>query len=374
MRQKRETQCATLLKTPELLVTNAAHIVTAFSRSHVLLSEQGQVDSAGSRGGLTVPLQSAIAGEAAVQHLPSEVNEVENVQARKDKIEAMLSRDDTDETVEQEASAVKVDSVEDDDVEQVSQSKIGFSTYKVWFTMASYKRLVVVLFFNVMVIATTVGSQIILKKWSSANEKHPGRDFATWIAAFVVLVVATCLSFVAFFYPLLLWVVPRASERIHRAELTALLGAPLSYFHSTPLGRILNRFSQDLFFIDWDRPVQCSNFTSNLLTLLGSLVLMVVSVPYLIIILLLLAVLSWTLRKLYMPSSRQLRRLEMAAKSPLYTSCGDAVEGITVLRAFGRHHIMLENVMLRAIDRSQRPSTMSMRCVAGFKSISTLSC
>lgn len=167
-----------------------------------------------------------------------------------------------------------------------------------------------------------------------------------------MLVLATCLSFVAFFYPLLVWVVPRASSHIHHAELSAVLGAPIAYFHSTPLGRILNRFSQDLFFIDWDWPVQASNFISNLLTLMGSLILMVISVPYLLIILLLLVVLSWTFRRLYMPSSRQLRRLEMAAKSPLYTSCGDAVEGIVVLRAFGRHNVMLERVMHRAIDRS----------------------
>ncbi|GAC76372.1 multidrug resistance-associated protein [Moesziomyces antarcticus T-34] len=344
-----------------VLVTNAAHIVTAFSRYHVLLSEQGDIDSAGPPSRLAIPLRAAdgqeapVADEAAVQQAPSDLGGSELVQARTDKIEATLSPDSTDEAVDQVASADTVDSVKDDGVEQVSQSKIGFSTYKTWFAMASYRRLAFALFFNVMVIATTVGSQIVLEKWAGANEKRPGKDFAAWITAFAVLVVATCLSFVAFFYPFLLWVVPRASDRIHRAELTAVLGSPLSYFHSTPLGRTLNRFSQDLFFIDWDWPVQCSNFTSNLLTLLGSLVLMVVSVPYLIIILLLLAVLSWTLRRLYMPSSRQLRRLEMASKSPLYTSCGDAVEGIAVLRAFRRQHVMLESVMLPAIDRSQRP-------------------
>jgi ABC-type multidrug transport system fused ATPase/permease subunit len=42
----------------------------------------------------------------------------------------------------------------------------------------------------------------------------------------------------------------RASTRMHDAMVRRVLRAPLSFFHTTPVGRILNRFSNDLGRVD----------------------------------------------------------------------------------------------------------------------------
>ena len=38
----------------------------------------------------------------------------------------------------------------------------------------------------------------------------------------------------------------KAARRVHTAAITAVLAAPMSFFDTTPLGRILNRFSGDV--------------------------------------------------------------------------------------------------------------------------------
>ncbi len=42
----------------------------------------------------------------------------------------------------------------------------------------------------------------------------------------------------------------RASSALHKQMLTSILTAPMTFFDSTPSGRILNRFSGDIAAVD----------------------------------------------------------------------------------------------------------------------------
>lgn len=60
------------------------------------------------------------------------------------------------------------------------------------------------------------------------------------------------------------------------------------------------------------------------------------------------------LAKFYLLTSRQMRHLDLEAKSPLYTLFTETINGLATIRAFNwRHHFLEEN--LRLLDLSQKP-------------------
>jgi ATP-binding cassette, subfamily C (CFTR/MRP), member 1 len=60
------------------------------------------------------------------------------------------------------------------------------------------------------------------------------------------------------------------------------------------------------------------------------------------------------IQKFYLRTSRQLRFLDLEAKSPLYTQFMELLSGVATVRAFGWQNF-LEEKTRRLLDRSQRP-------------------
>ena len=71
----------------------------------------------------------------------------------------------------------------------------------------------------------------------------------------------------------------RASEYLHRGLLLSLLRAPMLFFDSTPLGRIVNRFSRDLDTIDTAIPQMFKWFIFCLYDVIGIVLVLSISMP-----------------------------------------------------------------------------------------------
>jgi len=64
-----------------------------------------------------------------------------------------------------------------------------------------------------------------------------------------------------------------AAKRLHDAMLNSVLRAPMVFFHTNPLGRIINRFAKDLGDIDRNVAIFGNMFMSQVSTLLSTFVL-----------------------------------------------------------------------------------------------------
>ena len=80
------------------------------------------------------------------------------------------------------------------------------------------------------------------------------------------------------------------SRLLHSSMLYNVFKSPVSFFETNPLGRIVNRFSKDIFVIDEVLPVVLDSFLRQSCTVLGIIIIICVSTPLFMTVILPLAV------------------------------------------------------------------------------------
>lgn len=115
----------------------------------------------------------------------------------------------------------------------------------------------------------------------------------------------------------------------------AVLRAKIEFFDTQPLGRVLNRFSADVGSNDDMLPTTSFDFAMCFFLCLGAMITTLITLPYtLLVVPLLLWYFIWV-RRIYVTTSRELKRLEGLARSPMFSMLGEALGGVATIRANG---------------------------------------
>ncbi|XP_072498338.1 ATP-binding cassette sub-family C member 10 isoform X1 [Notamacropus eugenii] len=125
----------------------------------------------------------------------------------------------------------------------------------------------------------------------------------------------------------------QAAATLHQRLLYRVLRAPVTFFDSTPTGRILNRFSSDVACADDSLPFVLNILLANAVGLLGLLAVLGLGLPWLLLLLPPLGSLYYSVQRHYRASSRELRRLSSLTLSPLYTHLSESLAGLSIIRA-----------------------------------------
>ncbi|NXA10146.1 MRP7 protein, partial [Sapayoa aenigma] len=145
----------------------------------------------------------------------------------------------------------------------------------------------------------------------------------------------------------------RAATVIHNRLLQRALKATVTFFDTTPMGRILNRFSSDLYCVDDNLPFMLNIFLANMYGLLGMLVMITYGLPWVGLVLLPLAVLYFFIQRYYRRTSRELKRLYSVTLSPIYTHFSETLSGLSTIRAMrATQRFELENQL--RLEQNQR--------------------
>ncbi|GBC03173.1 hypothetical protein RclHR1_00500021 [Rhizophagus clarus] len=127
----------------------------------------------------------------------------------------------------------------------------------------------------------------------------------------------------------------RASKKLHKVLLHQVLRAPLRFFDTTPVGRILNRFSKDFETIDSKLSGELSWVLSYvLMTITTTFVISAITKEF-IIAAIIAGVVYLLVGILYLKASRECKRLDSVTRSPLYSHFTETLIGITTIRAYG---------------------------------------
>jgi ABC-type multidrug transport system fused ATPase/permease subunit len=199
-------------------------------------------------------------------------------------------------------------------------------------------------------------STIWLTFWTgSTASTHHMHSNAYYVGVYSSLQVCAIVALLLLGTTIYISSVKKAGASIHKEILNTLIRAPLAFFTKTDAGIITNLFSQDLNLIDTELPEATINLLVTASQTLGQIVVMLLSSAYLAISYPFLGVLLFVVQRFYLRTSKQLRLLDLEAKSPLYTHFQDTVRGITTLRAAG---FMSQEFQknARLVNCSQRPA------------------
>ncbi|CAG8606010.1 17882_t:CDS:10 [Rhizophagus irregularis] len=149
----------------------------------------------------------------------------------------------------------------------------------------------------------------------------------------------------------------RASRILHENLLNRVIRAPLRFFDTTPVGRILNRFGRDFEDIDSTLTRTAGSFFHNVIMMIGTILVITAVTKEFIIASLVFSVAYVFLGRIYAKCSRDMKRLDSVTKSPIYSHFGETIIGISTIRAYGATKRFMEEMLLR-IDSNNRPFFM----------------
>ncbi|KAG1046896.1 hypothetical protein G6F43_010636 [Rhizopus delemar] len=145
-----------------------------------------------------------------------------------------------------------------------------------------------------------------------------------------------------------------ASRRIHKQLLDRILRAKVRFYDTTPLGRIVNRFSSDLATIDQEVGPSLSFLIYSMVATLCVVILVSCVTPTFLIPGVVIAGLFCMIGSYYLETSRDMKRLNSVSRSPIYVQFNESVAGVTTIRAFGSQQRFI-NENYAKIDSNNRP-------------------
>lgn len=125
-----------------------------------------------------------------------------------------------------------------------------------------------------------------------------------------------------------------AGKSFHDQMLRATLAAPIRFFDSTPVGRILQRFSRDVESVDIHLQWSFDHTIHAFFHITISFILIVTIVPLVILVILPIFLIYYKFQNSYRRVAREVKRLDSLARSPRYAHFKETLQGLAVIRAF----------------------------------------
>ncbi|KAK4307092.1 hypothetical protein Pmani_021109 [Petrolisthes manimaculis] len=140
------------------------------------------------------------------------------------------------------------------------------------------------------------------------------------------------------------------ASKLHKAMFESILRSPMSFFDTTPTGRILNRFSRDLDELDVRVPFFLEFLLQGMLFVMGQIILVCFIYVWFTIPLIIIAGLFFLIDIFLNAGMRGLKRLDNTLKSPVTQHIASSVTGLSVIRTFDKERVF-SNRMYNYLDQ-----------------------
>ncbi|CAK7233340.1 hypothetical protein SBRCBS47491_008575 [Sporothrix bragantina] len=357
-----------------VLVTHS--MVFARQADHVVFMDHGRIIEQGpfaeleNRGGLfTEYLEASTSAQTASNTTSETSSELEvategaSALSSKKTEAAKEDKKDSEKPATAEKTPAEKQKERGKDIMQNEERLVGTVSGKTYLRYLKFGNAWVTVPLFVVAIAIFQGSSVVSALWLSwwQTKKYPEISEGGYMGGYAAWGVGQSLGLLAMstvFAFFCFW----CSNHLHAASFSGIMLAPVSFFDTTPQGRITHRFSKDMDAVDNIVGEQLRIFLSTLVQVIGTVIVVSIILPiFLAIAAGVLLVYTWT-GMYYRPSARELRRLNNLLRSRIYEHFNESLSGLPTLTAFGLvGGFVAENA--RRIDTENTAYLLSIACV-----------
>eukprot|EP00934_Nitzschia_sp_Nitz4_P009275 Nitzschia sp. Nitz4//scaffold39_size137210//112596//117089//NITZ4_003219-RA/size137210-augustus-gene-0.186-mRNA-1//1//CDS//3329550443//9265//frame0 len=263
---------------------------------------------------------------------------------------------------DKEAHSAAADNAEKDPVEkpkglmsdEMAEREIGRVGKEVYITWAKAAGGVAAIPLILFVFTLGEGTSFLSNWWLTYWSNNAGDDvgsqlhflgiyglinLATIATEFLRMAVVVVLAFIA-------------SRKLFVELLDSIMRSPMSFFDTTPAGRIMNRFSKDIYTIDETLPQTFRMYLTCLFGTMSTLVIITGITPLFGLTLLPILYFYGHHQAYFSQCYRELKRIDSVTRSPIYALFGETLDGPATVRAFGAQAPLFDR-MGRLVDEQQ---------------------
>ncbi|KAI7902298.1 P-loop containing nucleoside triphosphate hydrolase protein [Cokeromyces recurvatus] len=190
-------------------------------------------------------------------------------------------------------------------------------------------------------LGSIIQKQNVFRSWVFEEKSPVNVDY------YIGIYVAICLANIIFDVVrniMIFWGSIRGARMLFNSLLNRIIHAPMRFFDTTPIGRILNRFGKDISTIDM-QIARSSNLLIECITgVVASTVVISIITPQFLVVAIIVSLLYFLIGVFYLRISRELKRLNSVSRSPIYSHFTETLLGITTIRAYGAEEQFMRTV------------------------------
>ncbi|ORY50464.1 P-loop containing nucleoside triphosphate hydrolase protein [Rhizoclosmatium globosum] len=308
-----------------VIATHLLHILP--KTDHVLVMDQGKIVQSGSYKDLMNDTAGRLFETMKDYHLDEEPEE---------------------KTIIKKTDSVATNKKEEATAEDRQVGNVSYSTYKTYFKACGSSSFIILMVFSVLSVILQAGTELLLSAWTSnfLNFNNQMNYVYIYSAASVSgALLANVISMMT------LYMCVKGAIQFHDSALKGIMAAPMSFFDTQPIGRLLNRMTGDVASLDREIGSVLDNLNANGGSAIATtLVLWVIAWQFIPISLVMIGIAVY-MYQFYRKTYRELKRLNTIMQSPLAAHISETLTGLPTVLSYRAQNIFIERQMV-TMDQS----------------------
>ncbi|KAJ3982865.1 multidrug resistance-associated ABC transporter [Lentinula detonsa] len=311
-----------------ILVTHALHVLD--KTDYIFVVDQGEIKERGT-------FQTLMSSNGLFTRIMDEYGSLDHEE------ESTCEKEETDDEVVNPSSVDKAANAALMQTEERNVGAVGYQTYAKYLKFAGgiwWAPFILLLL--TLTQGAQVGNNLFLGFWTA--ESIPGFGQSQYMGVYAALGFAQALfTFLLSFSFAIAGLV--ASLNLFQTALRHVLRSPISFFDTTPMGRILSRLSKDQDTLDTTLTTTLMQFLNTFSSVLGTVALVFYTFPLLGIIFAPMTIFYYFISIYYRRSSVETKRLDSLMRSALYSSYSETLTGLSTIRAYREQMLQARSVV-----------------------------